>query len=303
MARRSTENPCQGASAKGVPCTQWATRQLPVSILAINGRPCGNRDQLNAPWVCAQCHRFSTRCAQQDAQPHDKCIGGPTARCTRRLAAFRLNEFAFNFTSTCDNRKHETAECVTGHKRRRRPRGSSTVKASRARRPRRGTTAARSRVPATSEPCASMDSVHYDRSCGAGAAAAGASNETGAVALDSLLDTSASLHPAVHRVQPGSTYSATRSGGMPSPAKGAQAEKRLLALFADLDPTEDFEAGGDFDGCCACDASRFPSSLGDDCVGGKDVDDLRFLSSTPLEFGVSGRAAYEDELKQGTPLL
>jgi len=89
---------------------------------------------------------------------------------------------------------------------------------------------------------------------------------------------------------------------MPSPAKGAHAEKSLLALFADLDPTEDFEAGGDFDGCCACDASRFPSSLGDDCVGGTDVDDLRFLSSTPLEFGVSGRAAYEDELKQGTPL-
>ena len=38
------------------------------------------------------------RCAQRDSQPHKKCAHGPIPRCARRLAAYHLGEFEFNFT-------------------------------------------------------------------------------------------------------------------------------------------------------------------------------------------------------------
>ena len=160
-----------------------------------------------------------------------------------------------------------------------------------------------------------MGSVHYDRSWGAGAAAAGASSKSDAAAFaleqedwlcppDSLFYT-----PSVPRVEAGSPYCAALSEGMPSPANHAQEEKRLLALFADLDASVDFKTGVefeaivDFDGCVAVDANPFASHLGDDRVGGKHIGDVQLLSSPFLDFGVSEPAAYEDELKRGMPLL
>ena len=160
-----------------------------------------------------------------------------------------------------------------------------------------------------------MGTVHYDRSWGAGAAAAGSNSKSDAAAFaleqedwlcppDSLFYT-----PSVPRVEAGSPYCAALSEGMPSPANHAQEEKRLLALFADLDASVDFKTGVefeaivDFDGCVAVDANPFASHLGDDRVGGKHIGDVQLLSSPFLDFGVSEPAAYEDELKRGMPLL
>ena len=158
-----------------------------------------------------------------------------------------------------------------------------------------------------------MGSVHYDRSWGAGAAAAGSNNNAAAFAPkepdwlylpDSLCDTT-----RMPRVETGSPYCAALSEGMPSPANHAQEEKRLLALFADLDASVDFKTGVefeaivDFDGCVAVDANPFASHLGDDRVGGKHIGDVQLLSSPFLDFGVSEPAAYENELKRGMPLL
>ena len=142
-----------------------------------------------------------------------------------------------------------------------------------------------------------MGSVHYDRSWGAGAAAAGSNNNAAAFAPkepdwlylpDSLCDT-----PSVPGVETGSPYCAALSEGMPSPSAQAQEEKHLLALFADPDPSVDFKAGVE------CDPLHFLSFHLD-----HDVGDLRCLSSRSLDFGTpEDPFAYGDEMSTGMPLL
>ena len=150
-----------------------------------------------------------------------------------------------------------------------------------------------------------MGSVHYDRSWGAGAAAAGASSKSDAASFaleqedwlyppDSLCDT-----PSLPRVETGSPYCAALSEGMPSPSAQAQEEKHLLALFADLFPSADFKAGVE------CDPFHLLSfHLDDGGVGGKDVGDLQRLSSRSLDFGTpEDPFVYDDEISTGMPLL
>ena len=98
MVRTVTNKPCSGAANNGSPCQTTATRQLDVAILTHNGRQCSHEDQHNTPWVCDKCFRCPMRCAQRDSQPHKKCAHGPIPRCARRLAAYHLGEFEFNFT-------------------------------------------------------------------------------------------------------------------------------------------------------------------------------------------------------------
>ena len=148
-----------------------------------------------------------------------------------------------------------------------------------------------------------MGSVHYDRSWGAGAAAAGSNNNAAAFAPkepdwlylpDSLCDTT-----RMPRVETGSPYCAALSEGMPSPANPAQEEKHLLALFAGLDASVDFETGVE------CDPFHLLSfHLDDGGVGGKDVGDLQRLSSRSLDFGTpEDPFVYDDEISTGMPLL